>query len=684
MISKSLRGSACGLVIAQTLLVMTGRAQDPSTSMKVPRFSVEHMDRSVDPGEDFFRYASGNWLKQNPVPGDKPSWGAMTELRERNQQLLHLILERSAKSSAAPHLPERQVGNFFLSGMDTNKLEELGLEPLQADLKRIAGINSVGDLMKLTAELQMQGVGLLFGASAIADEKKSSIYAFYLGQGGLGLPDREYYLSTNFSKQREAYVDHMGRMFGFLGDAEVSAGSAARTVLSLETELAKVSKSRVDLRDRLANYHKFSTAEMFAKHPGLGLKDFLTASGLGELQEMVVRQPAFFSRLEELLKERPLEDWKQYFRWHLLRSSASYLNTKLETESFKFYGTVLNGMPDQEPRWQRVSATIDRELGEALGELYVREYFPPAARARMNELIENLKVVFRARLQNLDWMTETTRQKGLAKFDRFTQKIGHPEKFRDYFKVEIRPGDYFGNIRRGEIFETRRQYDRIGKPVDKSEWIMTPQTVNAYFSPMKNEIVFPAGILQPPFFDLEGDDAVNYGAIGYIIGHEITHGFDDQGRKYDVEGNLNDWWTEADGKAFDARAQKLVDQYDSYEALPGLNVNGKLSLGENIADLGGASIAYEALQRALAKDPSKRKKIDGFTPEQRYFLSMSQVWRINWREAALRRQLTVGPHSPGQFRAVGPHVNLTEFYEAFSIKSGAKMWRAPKLRAQIW
>jgi putative endopeptidase len=406
--------------------------------------------------------------------------------------------------------------------------------------------------------------------------------------------------------------------------------------------------------------------------------------GLNHLADVVVRQPEFFQALYTLSAERPLEDWKVYLRWHLLNSSAAFLSSAIEDESFAFYGRVLRGQPDQEPRWQRAARVIDSQIGEALGQLFVAKYFPPEARAQMLELVGNVKAVFHDRLTKVDWMTEGTRSKALAKFERFTQKIGYPDKFRDYSSVEIRPDDYLGNVRRATLFESKRELARVGKPVDKTEWHMTPQTVNAYFNPSQNEIVFPAGILQPPFFETGADDGINYGAIGVVIGHEITHGYDDQGRKYDAEGNLNDWWTEADAKAFEARAQKVIDQYDAYEVLPGLHVNGKLTLGENIADLGGASVAYEALQRALAKDPSKRKKIDGFTPEQRFFLSLSQIWRINCREAEARRLITVDPHSPGQFRGIGPHVNLPEFYQAFDIKAGMPMWRAPELRAKIW
>ncbi|MBM3846120.1 MAG: M13 family metallopeptidase, partial [Verrucomicrobia bacterium] len=615
------------------------------TTPKVPRFSIEFMDKSVEPSVDFYRYAVGTWQKNNPVPADKARWSGFDELTERNQHLIRAILEEAAASSAAPRTPQRLVGSFFASAMNTNRIEQLAFKPIEPDLRRVAAVKSVEELMVLLADLQLSDVSAMFGQSVYADLKNSTVYACYLSQGGLGLPDREYYLADGFAKQREAYVKHVSKMLHMLGDTEATAGAGAKTILELETALAKASKSRTDLRDPNKNYNKLSTAAFVSKHPALSLQKYLSAIGLGELPEVIVRQPEFFDALEALVKQRPLEDWKTYLRWHLVRDAAPFLHSAAERESFAFYGTELSGQPEQEPRWRRASSVINGALGEALGELYVRKHYPPEAKARMSELIDNLKVVFRERLQKLDWMTDATRVKALAKFDRFTQKIGHPQQFRDYSSVEVRDDDYLGNAQRAAVFEARRQIARIGKPVDKTEWGMTPQTVNAYANPTQNEIVFPAAILQPPFFDTAMDDAVNYGAIGFVIGHEITHHFDDQGRKFDAEGNLNEWWTEEDAKAFEIRAQKLVDQYGGYEALPGVKVNGRLSLGENIGDLGGVSIAYEALQRALDKTPSKRKPIDGFTPEQRFFLSASQIWRINWREPALRRQITVGPHS---------------------------------------
>jgi putative endopeptidase len=673
-----------GVVTAAAVLLSVNHLAAQPTP-KVPRFSPEYMDRSVDPSVDFYHYACGTWLKENPVPEDKSRWSGFDQLQQRNWFLMKEILEAAAPvDSAPPNSPKRKVGDLFASAMDTNRINELGLKPLEGPFARIAALKSADELISLLADLQLGGVSAMFNDGASPDEKNSDVYAFYLMQGGLSLPDRDYYLSTNFTKQREAYVAHVTKMLTLAGETEADAKTHAALVLELETALAKASKSRTDLRDPIANYHKFTTDETDAKYPDLKLKTFLDASGIKDLPEIIVGQPEFFTALNQLAKERSLDDWKVYLRWHVLHGAAPYLSEPVQVENFAFFGTVLSGQPAQEPRWQRSARMVDGTIGEALGQLFVEKYFPPSAKARMAALIDDLKSVLHDRLEKVPWMTAPTRAKAEEKFAAFTQKIGYPDKFRDYSTVEIRRDDYLGNVQRAAIFESKRELARLGKPVDKTEWGMTPQTVNAYFNQTQNEIVFPAGILQPPFFDITMDDAVNYGAIGVVIGHEMTHSFDDQGRKYDAKGNLNDWWTEDDSKAFEVRSQKLVNQYSNYVAMPGLNVNGKLTLGENIADLGGVSIAYEALQRDLARDPSKRKQIDGFTPEQRFYLSFAQLWRTNWREAELRRRITTDPHSPGQFRAIGPESNTQEFYDAFGIKEGAPMWRAPEVRAIIW
>lgn len=679
-----------------TSTLVAAPAADTSAAPPVPRFSISYMDLFVDPGHDFYRFADGNWVKNNPVPADKSRWASFSELAERNWYLIHGILnEAETNTTAEAHSPVREVGDFFASAMDTNRIEQLGFQPIADDLKRIDQIGSTTELLSLLAHFHEESVGGLFSTDFGPDAKNSSIYAYELDQGGLTLPDRDYYLTDRFADIRDKYREHVAKMFELLGEKPDEATNHAATVLAIETSLAKASRSRVDLRDPNKNYNKFTTAAFLARNPEVPWKAYFTESGLDPsasdaaggkvpLSYEIVGQPEFFDALAKLFKDQPLDAWKIYLRWHLLHGSAPFLQRAVEEENFAFFGKTLRGQEEQEPRWKRAAHVIDGTIGEALGQLYVEKYFPPDAKRRMLELVDNLKAVFRDHLEHVDWMTEPTREKALAKFSKFSQKIGYPDKFRDYSSIEIRRDDYLGNVRRSAEFENHRELVRLGKPVDKSEWHMTPETVNAYFNPLQNEIVFPAGILQPPFFDMSMDDAVNYGGIGVVIGHEITHGYDDQGRKYDADGNLNEWWTEADSKAFDARAQKVVDQYDAFEPLPGLHVNGKLTLGENIADLGGVTIAYDALQRALAKDPSKNRKIDGFTPEQRFFISFAQIWRTNIRDAEARRLATVDPHSPGQFRAVGPLQNFQPFYDAFGIKPGEPMWRTPDLRAKIW
>ena len=676
---------SAGAVFALAALTAAGAPLAPfGTEPPVPAFSASFMDRSINPATDFYSYADGQWVRDNPVPADKARWGSFFQLAERNSYLIHALLEDAAVSDSPRGAPRREAGDFYASAMDTNRLEQLRFKPIASDLQRIEGVKSASDLFRLLARFHDEGVGGIFGTDMGADARQSSIYALELDQGGLTLPDRDYYLQESFAPQRQAYREHVARMFALLGEKPEEAAAHAGIVLGLETELARASRSRVDLRDPNRNYNKFTRNELLEKNPAIAWQVYLSERDLAGVPYVIVGQPEFFEAVDKLAVSRPLSDWRVYLRWQVLHAGAPFLCRDAEEENFNFFGKVLSGQPEQEPRWKRAFRTLDGSIGEATGQLYVEKYFPPEAKARMKEMVENLKTVFRDHLEKADWMTEGTRAKALAKFARFTQKIGCPDKFRDYSSIEIRRDDYLGNVRRAAAFEARRQTARVGKPVDRAEWGMTPPTVNAYFNPLQNEIVFPAGILQPPFFDVSMDDAVNYGAIGVVIGHEITHGYDDQGRKYDAEGNLNEWWTREDAKEFDARAQKVVEEYNAFEALPGLHVNGQLTLGENLADLGGVNIAHDALERALARDPSKRKMIDGLAPEQRFFISFAQVWRTNIREAEARRLVTVDPHSPGRFRATGPLVNCQQFFDAFNIKPGDPMWRAPGLRAHIW
>jgi putative endopeptidase len=661
------------------------RSAVPAPTPSVPRFTVSNLDRSADPGTDFYRFAAGGWIAKNPVPADKSRWGGFGELAERNLAILHGILEstRTLGRSGATG-PPASVGAMYASAMDTRRLEELGYRSLEETLRRIAGIRTTRQLLRVLAELHERTIDGLFSPFVSPDRKDSGTYAFYLMQGGLSLPDRNYYLTAEFAPQRAAFETHVTKSLTMLGDDPAEASGSATTILEIETELARAGRSRTELRDANRNYNPIRSKQFIARHAKVPWAEYFQVRDIDRVPSIVIGQPEFFDRLDTLVTERSIADWRTYLRWHVLTDSAPYLHDAAEQENFAFYHRVLLGQQEPEPRWKRAARVVDQTLGEALGQLYVEQHFPPEARARMRELVDDLRAVFRGRLQRLAWMSPATRRKALAKFDRFTAKIGHPDRYRDYSSIRIDPADYLGNVWRSANFEVRRQMVRIGQPVDLTEWHMTPPVVNAYFNATQNEIVFPAGILQPPFFDLAMDDAVNYGGIGAVIGHEITHGYDDQGRKFDADGNLNDWWSPKDAKEFDRRAKQIVDEYNAFEPLPGVHVNGELTMGENIADVGGVSIAYEALQRRLASDPSRRKVIDGFTPEQRFFLSFAQIWRENATEPDLRRRITVDPHSPGRFRAIGAVSNLPEFYSAFGVAPQAPMWRPKDRRVVIW
>ncbi len=657
----------------------------PAAGLRVPRFSLDHMDRAIDPSVDFYRYAAGRWLDQNPVPSDKWRWAGFDELTERNHRLIKGLLDECrADAAAAPGSVRRLVGDLYGSAMDTARLEELRLLPLREELEGLSAITSLGDLVAALARLHTNGLRALFDVDVQPDDRDSSVYAVYLTQGGLSLPDRDYYLKEEFAPKVAAFEDHLVASFGLLGQDPERARALALSTLDLERELAKISRTRTELREVEKNYHKVEWADLPRTAPEVPWDRYFDAAGYPTIRYVVVGQPEFFEGLARLLAERPLPVWVEYLRWHLLRGSAPFLHDAVESADFEFFHKVLLGQATPEPRWLRAAHVQERLMGEAIGSLYVERFFPPEARARMRALVDDLCAVFRDRLSGLDWMTAATRDRALAKFARFSAKIGHPDTYRDYRSIVIDPKEYLANVRRAEAFEHRRQAVRVGGPVDRTEWLMYPSQVNAYFDRFKNEIVFPAGILQPPFFDLSMDDAVNFGAIGTVIAHEITHGFDDQGRKYDADGNLSEWWTEADAKAFEARADRVVAQYDRYEVLPGFRVNGRLTLGENIADFGGVSLAFEALERRLAADPSKRASVDGFTPEQRFFLSWAQIWRENVRDDARKLRLTVDPHSPGRERAIGPATNHPGFASAFSIPPEAPMGRPASERTQIW
>ncbi|PRY16496.1 endothelin-converting enzyme [Pontibacter ummariensis] len=646
---------------------------------------LANLDTTVSPCVDFYQYANGGWIKNNPIPASESRWGSFNELAEKNNAVLRNILTEAASNSAAPEGSATQlVGDFYASGIDSVATDQAGLTPIKPELEEIAAVKSTADLISTVADLKTKGVSGFFSMYVSQDDKISTQYALQAGQGGLGLPDRDYYLKEDERSQtiRKEYLEHLQNMFQLLGNDAATAQKKARTVFDIETSLAKASRTRVALRDPYANYNKMTLQEFANQNPNLRVSQLLTGMGVQAAKEIIVGQPEFFKELNSMLKSVPLEDWKTYTTWHVARTMAPYLSQNFVEENFDFYGKVLSGAQEMQPRWKRVLRATDSALGEALGQLYVEETFSPEAKQKAITMVNNLQEAFKEHVADLDWMSEATKQRALQKLEAFAVKIGYPDKWEDYQGLDINRDSYAANVMRASQFAFRDNIGKIGKPVDREEWFMSPPTVNAYYNPTMNEIVFPAGILQPPFFDPQADDAVNYGGMGAVIGHELTHGFDDQGAKYDYEGNLKDWWTAQDLEQFTARANAVADQYDQYTVLDNLHVNGKLTLGENIADIGGLNIAYTALQKALEnKDPGK---IAGLTPEQRFFLAWAQIWRVNARDEYLNQQILTDPHSPGRFRTNGPVSNMPEFYEAFGCESNDQMYRKEENRINIW
>ncbi len=654
-----------------------------------PAFDVANLDKSVKPGDDFYKFANGSWLKNNPVPPEYARWGSFNLLTERNNEALHKIAQKAAAEAAGSGAtPEVQkVGDYFASGMNETEINTARAKPLEEELKKIDAIKDRADVLKQIAHLHRIGIGSFFGFLSGPDDKKADMNIAQAFQGGLGLPDRDYYLKDDEASQkiRDQYVEHVSKMLQLLGDPEKKATESARKVLAFETSLAKPARSRVELRDPQKNYNKMKVSELQALTPDFKWTDYFTSLSIPAPAEVNVGQPDFFKAANEVYKTASLDDWKTYLRWNLINAAATELSSDFVDENFRFYGTALTGAKKLKERWKRVITVVDAQLGEALGKLYVAEYFPPESKARMIELVKNVQEAMADSIKSRDWMDEKTKEEALKKLASFRVKIGYPDEWRDYSKLKIDRGPYVLNAMRGAMFEIDRQLKKIGQPVDKDEWGMSPPTVNAYYHPNLNEIVFPAGILQPPFFSAQADDAINYGGIGAVIAHEISHGFDDQGRQFDAEGNLRDWWTAESAAKYKERAQKIVQQYAEYEPLPGMHINGELTLGENIADDGGVKLAFAALQKALAKNPEMAKqKIDGFTPEQRFFLGWAQVWRNNIRDEDLRRRIITDPHSPGHYRCNGPLANSAEFQKAFNLPDGSPMVRPADKRVSIW
>ena len=651
---------------------------------KEPKYIDQaNMDLSVKPGDNFYLYANGRWIRNNPVPASKTRWGSFNILRDESSQRLHTLLtDAVGKASSNPKL--QKIGDFYASGMDTLAIEQLGYIPIGKDLQRINNLRDINDILAEAVLQRNQGIGNpLFGFSITPDRKNVARYIPSFNQGGTTLPDRDYYLKNDSRSLtiRKAYQHHLKTMFQMIGNNVPAAGALGETVLKIETALAKAQMARTELRDPYKTYNKFSIADLSATTPSIDWKFVLGNMRLSNVDSVIVSNPAFLRSADSLLSALPLSDWKAYLKWNVLSSSAPFLSQSFVHQNFLF-AKVLSGQKEQTPRWERMGALIDRELGDLLGELYVAKHFKPEAKTRLLELVSNLQETFRSRIQKLDWMSEETKERALEKLNAFTKKIGYPDKWKDYGSIRIDRNDFFGNIRRVSEWSFNDMIARFGKPVDKTRWSMTPPTVNAYYNSTGNEIVFPAGILQFPFFDFGADDAINYGGIGTVIGHEIIHGFDDQGSKSAGDGNLTNWWAEDDEKKFKSRSDLVVKQYDGFTVLDTIHLNGRLTLGENLADLGGLSIAYEAFTKT--KQFKEGKKIDGFTPAQRLFLNFAQIWRGSVLPETEAQLVLTDPHSPGMHRANGPVVNIDAWYDAFGVKRGDKMYKAPEDRIRIW
>jgi putative endopeptidase len=649
-------------------------------------FDTSRVDTSTSACADFYQFANGNWLKTTEIPAAFSTWGSFNVLAENNRKTLHEILEEASKNAkAAPGSVEQKIGDFYATCNDESKREAEGAKPLQPYLARIDKIKDLKGLESEIAYAHREGIPALFGFGSGPDFKNSSTEIGNAGQGGLSLPNRDYYTKTDehSAKLREAFVQHVSSMFQLLGDAPDRAAKEAQTVMSIETRLAEASRGPVELRDVEKQYHIMGAAELDRLTPHFSWGDYFAGLGLPKNLQINMAHPEFFQAADKMLVGVPVEDWKTYLRWNLVNAAADALSSKFETENFNFYGKTLSGRKEQYPRWRRCVSATDNNLGEALGQEYVRRAFTPEAKARMQTMVNNLLAAFHDRLVAADWMSDETRKAAIIKLAAFGQKIGYPEKWIDYTRLQVARDSYAANVIRASEFQQWRDLNKIGKPVDKTEWGMSPPTVNAYNNWLRNEIVFPAGILQPPFFNPAADDAINYGGIGAVIGHEITHGFDDEGAKFDPAGNLKDWWTPADMKNFESRSGCIVKQFDAFQVEPGLNMTGKLVSGESIADLGGLTVAYHAFEKSLEGKP-RPASIDGFTPEQRFFLGWAQVWAEKYTPEAARLQAQADPHPLSRFRVNGPLSNMPEFAAAFQCKVGDAMVRPKEERCQIW
>ncbi len=672
------------ILAATLLLARTGSSLAGQTQSKP--IDPANIDSTCRPCQDFFQYANGGWLKRSEIPGDLPRWGSFNELQDQNYAALQDVLTDAA-ANAAPEKDAnlRKLGTFYGTCMDSAAVERAGIGPLAGELRQIDAVKDRPGIESAIARLHRIGIPAAFAFRSTPDAKKSSRIIAELYQAGLGLPDRDYYTKSDpaSEKLRTEYVKHVGNMLRLSGQSNAEASRSAQDILRLETTLAQASMTREAQRDPESIYHLTRWSDLPKITPRFGWQRYLSTHGLRSVVELNVAQPQFMSTVDSMLETAPVDVWRAYLRWMVLANTAPALSSPFVQESFRFNSTVLRGVSEMRPRWKRCLTFTDQALGEVLGQAYVRKNFTPAAKARALEMVRNIRAELRTRLGELAWMSQETKDKAYTKLQAIINKIGYPDSWRDYSKLEARPGPFVSNLLSANTFETARVLKKIGRPTDRTEWGMTPPTVNAYYNASTNEITFPAGIMQPPFFNPKADDAVNYGGMGGAIGHEITHGFDDEGRQFDSEGNLSGWWTKSDTEEFNRRAEMVRKQFDSYVAIDSLRVNGKLTLGENIADLGGLLISHGAYRRSL-RGKREPAPIDGLTGDQRFFLAWAQIWRAKARPEFMRLMVNTDPHAPPKFRTNGPLSNIPAFAQAFGCKQGDPMVRSDSERAQIW
>ena len=678
------------LYVIPALIGLSANAQKEAAA-KTPGINVPFMDKSVKPSDDFFKFVNGTWLKNTEIPADKTRWGSFDELRQNTDKDALAILKESATNPKyKSNTDQGKAIIMYKAAMDTVARNKQGIAPLTPYLAKINAVKNVKDLQKLMMETEAQGGGVgFFGIGIGADEKNSTRNVVSVGPGSLGLPDRDYYVSEDkdSKEKREKYVVHVAKMLQFLNETPEQAKANAEKILALEIQMSKPRLDRVERRDSKKQYNPTAIADLQKMLPSIDWNTYIKGIGISKIDTIIVSQPRYMSSLQTLFTENKVDDWKAYMRWMLLRGASSQLSTTIETANWEFYGRTLTGAIKQRPRHEKALQVVNGTVGEALGKLYVEKMFPAEAKAKAMKMIKNVMRAYEIRINNLTWMSAETKTKAIEKLNKLTIKIGYPDKWEDYSALAVKSpeegGSYFQNVRNISNWRWTKELDKLGKPVDKTEWGMSPQTVNAYYNPSYNEIVFPAAILQPPFYNYQADEAVNYGGIGGVIGHEISHGFDDQGATYNADGNLIDWWTAEDLTKFTSLGGALADQYSALEPLPGTHVDGKFTLGENIGDLGGVNAAYDGLQLYL-KENGNPGLIDGYTPEQRFFISWSTIWRSKMRDEALKNQVKTDPHSPGMYRAYVPIQNVDAFYSAFNIKEGDGMFVAPEKRVKIW